>query len=496
MKNQRRSPIEFLLPRLGDILFLAVFACVILLGPRLLNVDGDLGRHLAVGNWILDTHQIPVVDIFSHTMGGQPLTPHEWLSEVVYALFYRWMGLNGVVLLCGFLLAATFTILYRVLLKQWERPLLCLGLCLAAFIVSSLHWLARPHLFTFLFLTLWLSELERLWRGETSRWWIFGVLMLFWANSHGAFIVGFVTWGIYLAGRIWDRWTNQGQNQSWNWSYWLGAGGISLAASFINPSGWHLWSTSLGFLQNRYLVGHTAEYLSPDFHQFSTWPFLVLLIGSIVVIGLRKQKITTAHVLLLAAWAGMGLISLRNIPLFAICATFVLAEALSGETIPQSGIEQRFYVMEKRLSGWTWPVVLVVLVILGFGKGMRLDAQQKGNQFDGQVFPVAAVDWLEKNPQTGPVYNYFPWGGYLLYREWPKTRVFIDGQTDFYGEPLTRQYETIITTSPGWQSILKDYRVQWVLIPGDTDLARVLAQSADWSMIYQDKTAVIYVHQN
>ena len=88
-----------------------------------------------------------------------------------------------------------------------------------------------------------------------------------------------------------------------------------------------------------------------------------------------------------------------------------------------------------------------------------------------------AADWLDKHPQHGKMFNYFTWGGYLLYREWPEQKVFIDGQTDFYGEALTRQYERVITLAPGWEDVLNQYHVRWVLIPPGGPLASALRGS-------------------
>jgi hypothetical protein len=119
------------MPRLQDMLFVALFLAVVGLGPRLLNVDGDLGRHITIGNNILDTGSIPTRDLFSHTMAGERLTPHEWLAEVLYALAYRGMGLDGVVILCGILIAGAFILVYR---QAYERS----GLLLLS--MGSLHW--------------------------------------------------------------------------------------------------------------------------------------------------------------------------------------------------------------------------------------------------------------------------------------------------------------------------------------------------------------------
>src|SRR5512142_1234179 len=99
---------RFFLPSLGDCLFISVFVGALLLGSRMLNQDGDLGRHLTLGTYILDSHTIPVRDILSFTETGRPRPPYEWLSQVAYALAFRVLNLDGVVLLAALGIAASF----------------------------------------------------------------------------------------------------------------------------------------------------------------------------------------------------------------------------------------------------------------------------------------------------------------------------------------------------------------------------------------------------
>ena len=95
--------LAYLLPRPRDILFIGVFFSMLLGGTKLFNNDGDLGRHIAIGNYILDTGTIPTRDIFSHTMAGERLVPHEWLAQVAFAFAHRIMGLSGDVFLAALL---------------------------------------------------------------------------------------------------------------------------------------------------------------------------------------------------------------------------------------------------------------------------------------------------------------------------------------------------------------------------------------------------------
>jgi len=205
MKRAGVSWINYLLPRLSDALFVALLAGLMTIAPRLLNQDGDTGRHLAVGRTILASGQIPRADIFSHTMSGQPLAPHEWLAQVLFALANQVLGLSGVTLLTALVLAAAFRLVYAEARRRSGLPLLSLLITLLGLAAASIHFLARPHIFTILFVTLWLTLLERMREGRPlSPFWL-GLVMLVWANLHGAFIAGFCDLGCLSGGNFMGR---------------------------------------------------------------------------------------------------------------------------------------------------------------------------------------------------------------------------------------------------------------------------------------------------
>ncbi len=473
--------------RLRDVLFISLLTVVILFGPRTFNLDGDLGRHISVGNYIIKNASIPRTDIFSHTMTGQPLTPHEWLAQVFFALAHRILGLPGVVLLTALVISSTFTIVFYESQARSKAPIVSLGITILAVAAASLHWLARPHVFTFIFLAIWSLLLERVRHEKFAPLWAFGLLMLVWANTHGAFIAGFVTWGAYLGGELFEAWKTR------NWAgsrlkSWGMIGLISFVATLLNPVGIHLWGTSISFVSNHYLVSHTQEYLPPDFHNPGTWPFLLLIAFSIWMIGNKKKTLPVAHSLLLTGWMILGLYSARNIPLFAIIAAPILSETAANNLVNSrwKTIEDNLRKTDQSLRGATW----ITIGILGAILLMSTPAMRTYDRFDATVFPVEALNWLEQHPQRGNVFNYFPWGGYLLYRQWPETLVFIDGQTDFYGESLTREYEHVINATQGWKAIMNKYQIEWAIIPSTSNLTSTLSDDG-WETLYEDKTAVV-----
>jgi hypothetical protein len=484
---------SYLLPRLQDVLFILIFYFIILFGSNLFR-DGDPGRHITIGRYMIENKTILTRDIFSFTMQGQPLTPHEWLAQLAYGALDLLLGLNGAVLLVALVVATTIVLVYREIYRLGIPRLLAFGLAFWAAAMTSAHWLARPHLFTLFYLALWTPGLRRLSRGEPVPLWSFPLIMLFWANTHGAFIAGFVVWGAYLAGWLWDRWRSSEKPPLPILHNLLLAGGASFLVTFINPVGWRLWATSLGYVTNSYLVDLTKEYSSLDFHSPGAWPFLAFLALSLLVLSASWKKLPAAESLLLAGWAALALYSGRNMPLFAVIATPIMADYLLPAVARSQALirlTKSIDEIESQMRGALWSLLLVGAVTILMANGHPTDFAQKDYQFNQTDFPVDAVNWLESHPQSGNMYNFFPWGGYLIYRMWPGQQVFIDGQLDFYGEAFTRQYVQIMTAGDGWENLLVQYNVQWMIVPPKQPIALILQNDPAWLVLFQDQTAIV-----
>jgi hypothetical protein len=378
-----------------------------------------------------------------------------------------------------------------VYLEQMKRrinPLIALPLTILAAAASSVHFLARPHIFTILFLAIWTPIITRADTAKkTSSVLILPLLMLVWVNTHGAYIAGVVTGGAILAGAAWE-WSQARLTREAFWRVSLSMG-LSALAIFFNPAGVGIVKTSFGYIQNEYLVSHTQEYLPPNFHNPSFWPFLLLTVLVVFSFGLGKSKLRIGEGLLVTGWMIMGLYSARNIPLFAIVATPILGTALQsvmGGWKKFVEVGDRLFNIESGLAGIVWPLASVLAVIVLSVSG----AFGTRNSHDPRVFPSQAMNWLETHPQSGNMFNYFNWGGYILYRGWPQYLVFIDGQTDFYGEALTREYEQVILQDKGWNIVLEKYQVEWTLLPVSTSLVEALKNS-NWQVLYEDHVAVI-----
>ena len=489
--NQQHALHAYLLPKLGDVLFIAILVSIVMYGPRLFNLDGDMGRHITIGNYMLSSQNIPTRDIFSHTMDGEILVPHEWLAQIAFALAYRWMGLNGDVLLTAIIIGLTFTIKYRETIERGIPIITAAFVVMWAALASSIHWLSRPHIFTLLFIALWSYQLEKVLLKQKHNLFYFPVLMLIWANTHGAFIAGFVVWGVYFAEWLLFKFKDPFSREEGKKLIIIGIS--SLIVTFINPSGYLLWTTSLGYIQNSYLTSHTVEYMPPNFQDPTMWPFALMIFYGLLSLG-NGMRLKFREALLMAGWMFMSLFSMRNIPIFAVITIPAFAMLLHEQSMGLKKfnlLNQRLSHIESQLKGGLWSFIAVVVIGFALQAGIRMDALRQGNQYDPKVFPINAMTWLDANPQTGNMFNHFTWGGYILFRGWPQYPVFIDGQTDFYGEALTREYESVISVSDNWWEILDKYQVDWVIIENNSPLAQVLVDQKGWKILYQDETSII-----
>lgn len=508
MQKKHKKPRNlscFLLPTFGDIIWLVTFFLVLFRGRHMINADGDLALHLNLGKYILQFKEIPLVDVFSHTKTGSPVTQHEWLTTVIFRFAETRFGLVGVVFICALIIATAFWFLFKHNRRSSDTLIIPFLVAFLAMIISMTHWLARPHLVTFLLLTLWMITLTQLRQAKTNRWWGLPLIMIAWVNLHGGFIIGFITFLIYGAGIAWDslwgRISGENNLPSHFWRFYLLGGVSAFLSSLVNPSGIKLWETVIFHVGNRYLADFTLEFRSPNFHWTSLWPALFFIAMLFIFLGLNKNKVESGLLFNSVAWLIMGLYSGRNLPLFAIVTAPLLAsnanewlrDAESRSKLIRIIREKDAHIqkIENQLSGYFWPLLGIIFAVVGSYLGFRFDYQKSGYAFDPDVFPIEAVNWLEENPQSGNMFNLFQWGGYIEYRLWPEEQVFIDSKSDFYGEQFVRQYEKVFNTDEGWEQVLEEYNIEWALIPPETITARTLQRDLGWEVVYKDETAVI-----
>ncbi|MGA8345322.1 MAG: hypothetical protein WB781_25550 [Candidatus Sulfotelmatobacter sp.] len=502
--------VRMAMPSGADLIFVALLGTLVFT-PLLVRLLGDagIGWHIRTGQQILATHTIPRVDSFSSTMAGKPWFAWEWLYDLAVGQLEATLGLNGVVWFTAVVIAAVFAWMFRLLITRGTNLLVALVLVLLAVSASMIHFLARPHVVSWLFTLAWfwiLDSSERHCfdgRGQGGRWlWALPLLILVWVNVHGGFLVGFVLLAIFLLGAAWT-WFRAREGRIEEVLQKIAAekrvrnlvavGLLSVAASLVNPYGWKLYFHVYHYLSNRFLMDHIEEFQSPNFHGIAQKCFLVLLLITVAVLTARGRELRMSEGLTVLFAVYAGLYASRNIPVSSVLLVMVVGPLVPAVGLAR-GFSQRMSAVEAALRGHVWPIVAILVTLSIAANGGRAGSSvQMDAHFDPKRMPEEAVNYLEKQELKGPVLSPDYWGGYLIYRLYPKSRVVVDDRHDLYGEEFFKSYLKMIRIEPGWEEFLRMHESSCVLLPRDSALASIMSETKGWRQIYADDVAIAFV---
>jgi hypothetical protein len=509
------------LPSLTDVAFLVplIFQFKQLGGAPGMLEDGDTGWHLRTGEWILAHGQVPQQDMFSYTRPGQSWFAWEWLWDVTFGFLHQHFGMAGVVAVSMLLICLTSAMLYRLVLRKCPNPFIAIVVTILADAGASIHWLARPHIFTMFFSVIFLSILDRVYvslqsnergcRRVSRLLWVLPFLMVLWTNLHGGFVAGLLIIAAYAGGGLLSavlepngeaRRETLGRAKPF-----FVCGALCTLATVANPYFLALHTHIVKYLADPYLYEHITEFMAFNFsHPAAKYiePLMGLAAGA-VCWNLYRRRFEYA--ILLAGWLHLGLHIRRNVPLFCIvCAPFV-AEAVfmwlremescrvaewmksaarkfeaSASEIAVTDRLPRFY-----LASAAGMAVLVAVLFAPQPPKVFQSAYNRKN------FPVEAAKVLERDGDDR-IFTSDIWGGYLIYRLYPKAKVYIDGRSDFYGADFELKYLDVVDAKYDWDQNLARYGARTALVPADSALGTALKGNPRWRLVYDDKTAIIF----
>jgi len=457
-------------------LFLGLFA----MAAR--NVtDPDVWWHLKTGQYIAEHKSVPHTDPFSYTRAGEPWVTHEWLSELLLYQLQRVTGWGGLILIFAAVLTAAFFLLY---LRCGPATYIAGVATLCAAWATAPVWGVRPQVLSLLLTSLWLLILERSERNPKLLWWTLPLTLL-WVNLHAGFALGLALSALFLAG----EWIERALGQSQQSALRLRTAALILLLNLLivplNPNGLRMFSYPIETLRSAAMQRYIAEWASPNFHHAEYWPFLLVVLSTFAALSWSRLEVRLRDLLLLLVSLYAALCSIRMIPLFILIAVPLISTRLGNW--PRNNPEPRRPRAAPRtlLNGG---IVLAMAAFAGVHVALVIQRQP---QVEMQSFPARAVAFLQIHPPSGRIFNHYDWGGYLIWRLYPSTPVFIDGRADLYGEQLFDQFADTYQLKGAWQRPLQLWSIDTVLVPTDSGLATGLRSSPGWMVSYEDPQAVV-----
>lgn len=466
--------------------------------------DHDFFWHLKTGQWIWENKDIPAEDPFSFTteklqsVREKFIMSSYWLSQTVFWLFYSAAGMGGIVLLRFILVGILIAVMIR--RKEGDSVIYVGLLLLFLSMLLSSYPVERPHIFSFLFFALLLHLLRgRKGSGaaasEGSRYGSFlhitlPLLMLTWANMHAGYIVGAAVIALYAAFEGFKFFTPELMPMQKNdYKILLTAGSIGLFASFVNPNTWHVFSENILF-QYDHITYNNIEFQSTIrifkmFHDHSVIIYWLMLFLTAAGLLINRKKTDITEAALLAVTGYFSFTSIRYIAFFMIAALPVASRIFSeGKLIRPA----RTLI----LAGSLFTGVFFTWDHLSF------ENLSSGKWIDEQKFPVAAADFILANNINGNMYNYFNWGGYLIWRLAPERKVFIDGRTLYsriylQSDLIDPADERRFGDAPAWKAALDEHNIRYTITPASLPLVKALYKDREWIPVFSSNNSVIFV---
>jgi hypothetical protein len=378
---------------------------------------------------------------------------------------------------------------------QCEHDWAVLTVVLAAG-ASAIHWLARPHIFGLMLLLVWYIILDTYQYEHKNCLYLLPFLMLLWVNLHGSFIMGFILLIVYIAGNFLKAHfaKEERQDASHRTKVLILFFFLCLLASLISPQGYRILLFPFNLTSNSFITNHITEWLSPNFHGFLIYEYLLLLV--ILVMGISMKRLNVIEMILVLMFTHLSLFAARYILLYAVIVSPILGKQVDRiiEELRGKGLFKEIISMSNRMASvdsrtkWhLWSILAIAaFVLMGFSGKLNY-------QFDKKIMPVDAVQFLKNEKIEARVFDSYVFGSYIIYVAWPQIEVFIDGRADMYSKQQTEEYLKVAGVKRGWEDVLKKYDITWIIYNNESALSNLLLETDDWRLIYSDQVANIFV---
>jgi len=344
----------------------------------------------------------------------------------------------------------------------------------------------RPQIFTYLLASVFLFALCRyLQNGSYKLLFLLPLLTILWVNLHGGYALGLALILLFAAGAVADFLV--GGAEAVTTKRRVGGLLLTFLACLIvvplNSYGFAMYTYPLVTLQAWGNQTNIMEWQSPDFHLPIFRPFAALLFLTIAALTLSKKRSKPSQVLPFIFLSFAALYSVRNLPFLVLVAFPLLAEHvfLPSWKLPALG------------SGFQKGCQAVALLLVAvFCTKIVRDGIATELVWERSRFPERATSFLDTQKLPAPLFNSYNFGGYLIWRLYPRYGVYIDGRTDLYGHTFFDNFLQVYQVNADPRPALDRDGIRTVLVEPTSSLAGFLRTQNDWKRVYEDPVAIIF----
>ena len=454
--------------------------------------NGDFWWHLRTGLGILASHTVPRTGLYSQS-ASLPWMASSWLYDVLVALGFKVLDLRTPAVLAivfKFALAVlTFLLADGLRGRFWTAVALSAA---AQYILG-----AMPPLPLYCSVLAFAVELILLIdcraTGNVRRLYWLPLLFLLWANIDVQFVIGIFVFLLFVVVTLIERWgTHAG-------IAWLECPvlpspkaiqvmfGASLVATAITPygaSGYHVFFEQVTSAANDYFPG----FQSLRFRTPQDYLLLMLAMAAFLALGMRRSR-DLFQIALLVLCTIAAFHAQRDAWLATLAAVAILGNAVS-QTNLQTGRDDARVPARQFLSA-----AGIGAGLLAIATAIHLPHGRQGLLAEiGEGYPVAAADYIREHQLPQPLFNSFPWGGFLTWYL-PEYPVAIDGRTDLYGDEFNIQYAKVMNAEAHYSTFPPLAQAGTILLEKKSLMGSALPNVAGFKQVYADDVAVVLLRE-
>ncbi len=475
-------------------------------------IDLDLFHQMALFREMLTTGTMPMTDSFAYTPTRDTVVHHEWGMGAIqyYAMVGSGLGDTGLLLLKYVLTFAVCFSCFAAARKNGAS--FAMILCLAPIALSVGGYIGftnvRAQVVTLLFIALqfWMFSSDEQGKRLWCLAWI--PMMIAWTNIHGGVVAGAAIFAFWVGCRFVEAFVELG----FMGAVREGVHRIGLALSIpllmcVNPYGAAYVPYLIRAVQmKRPMIGEWSSIWGSGDIGMLTMFLLAIFLVVVSAVAIRKKdrsvkgltKIAFPVLAIALTWV-MASKNMRHASIFGV-TWMCYAPMLLARTEFQQWIQQSIANNETKIKKACWVVAMVAFAISLNARFWVVqvpafaDAAPKGSP----IYPVHAIDYLEKNDIGGNMMVWFNDGAYVSWRMYPKVKVSLDSRYEVaYPHGAVEESVAFFSAKDAWREILEKYPTDMVLAPTPTAIcksmdAAIKEGSLSWEAIYRDASFTVY----
>ncbi len=443
----------------------------------------DIAYVVQAGRLALETGRIVDADSFTFTVLGEAWVNQQWGAGVIFAAIYDGVGWAGLLVTRAVLIGLTFAFVYAACRATHASRMVASLVSLGMFVVAATNLALRSQTFGVLCFAAVIAILA--WRRQRPLLlWLVPLIMVFWANTHGSFFIGWAAIGLAALEDLTTR--------SRLAAVTVTVAVLSVLATLLHPWGVEMWAYVIELSTNPLIATLITEWQASTLQTPTGIFFFASLAVLLGLLLYRGRVISWLQVLWLAGLALLSLMAVRNVIWWAIGAAPIMALLVSGLEVRGRRLGDAVYDRPRGIgySAIALLATVLALAVLPFWKPFE---PLYGNDEVVLHAPRGVTEALlaEATPDDRLLADQ-KWGSWFELAL-PGVPVMVDTRIELFDADVWDDYLHVVGGRADWAEILDRWKVTFVAIDAaDEQLRPFIGADPGWELLHEDDEGAVY----